>query len=254
MGQANKIDNFQLWQRYKEEGDREAREELILEYLSLVKYHAGRVDMMIPDFIDREDLESFGVIGLLDALEKFDYRRGIEFKTYAGRRIRGEIIDHLRKLDWLPHSLRREGKKIKDTGERLAQEKGRKPTREELVKELDIPRNKIDRVQKKINSARRVSLYREIRESPLLDYLIDEDGQDPEGRLDRKMARDILTSYINKLKEKERLVITLYYYEELTQKEIAEILDLTPARISQIHKKAVYRLRGYLSRKKGIFV
>ncbi|MFW5856031.1 MAG: sigma-70 family RNA polymerase sigma factor [Bacillota bacterium] len=250
------IENIQLWKEYKENSDKNARQKLIKNYLPLVKYQAGRVEMLVPDFIEKEDLESFGIIGLLDAIERFDHRRGIKFKTYASRRIRGEIIDHLRRLDWLPHSMRRQGKKLKKAAERLRDELGRRPTVEELSQEMDLPREKINELYHKLYSSQWISLYSEMGEgeSVILDLIPDNTGKNPEKELDNSITVELLAEAIDNLGEKQKLVISLYYYEELTQVEIAEVMNLSEARISQIHQKAVYRLRGYLSHKKGQLV
>lgn len=244
------VENYQLWQKYKEKNDQEARQQLILSYLSLVKYQAGRVKMLVPDFIEKDDLESFGIIGLIDALEKFDYERGIKFTSYASKRIKGEIIDRLRKLDWLPHSLRREGKKLRQKAEEMAQNLGRKPTKDELAGKVDISREKINNLYYKIFSSRWVSLYKDFGNGQLLDIMQARASEQPENSFQNKQALGLLTDAIKRLDKKERLVITFYYYEELTQNEIAEVMDLSPARISQLHKKAVCRLRGFLSNKK----
>jgi len=246
------IDNYALWKEYKEDNSSGAREKLIKEYLPLVKYHAGRIKMMVPEFIEKGDLESFGAIGLIDAIEKFDHTKKIEFSTYANRRIRGEIIDHLRSLDWLPHSLRRDGKKLKKVVEEMTQNLGRKPTVDEVAKKLKFSRKKINNLYYKLYSSQWVSLDKELGagENTVLDTISSNKNNNPLKKLNKNNAVKILGKAIEKLKEKEKLVISLFYYEDLTQVEIAEVMDLSEARISQIHKKAVYRLRGFLSRKK----
>ncbi len=246
----NRIENYKLWQQYKRDKDQQARQELIIIYLPLVKYQASRVSLTVPDFIEREDLESYGIIGLIDAIEKFDYRRGIEFQTYAVIRIKGEIIDHLRELDWLPHSLRSEGKRMIEIADKMTSELGRRPTVEELGSELDISQEKIESLFYKLYSSNWVSLYDEFDGQRIIDNLLDKKSLKPESVYREKNAQLILAAAIDRLKEKERLVISLYYFEDLTQKEIAAVLELSPARVSQLHKKAIYRLRGFLSRKK----
>lgn len=243
-------DEYTLWQQLKEKGCKEAREKLIIKYLSLVKYQAGRIKMLVPTFIEQGDLESYGVIGLIDAIERFDPEKGIKFKTYASKRIRGEIIDYLRRLDWLPHNLRQDGKRIKAEAERLTKKLGKSPSIEELASNLNISRKKINSLYYKIYSSQMVSLYNQVGDNPLLNLLQEEEGKQPESIFQEKEKEKILSKALEQLNEKEYLVISLYYYEELTQVEIAEVMNLSPARISQIHKKAVYRLRGLLSRKK----
>ena len=242
----NKIDNYSLWEKFKEEGDQQARKELILANLSLVKYQAGRVNLLVPDFIDQDDLESFGTIGLIDAVEKFDYQRGVNFSTYASIRIRGAIMDHLRKMDWLPSSTRRAGKLIKKTIEEMSSRLGRRPEIKELAAELDYSRDKIRDIYQKIYSADWLSLYREVGDGQLTDFIPGDKKREPENIIDEEETEMVLAAALDELTKKQYLVISLYYYEELTQQEIAEVLELSPARISQIHKKAVHRLRGFL--------
>ena len=247
------LSNKELWRRYKEENDHDAREQLIIEYLDLVKYQAGRINIYVPDRIELEDLESYGIIGLIDAIEKFDPKRGYKFNSYAQLRIKGEIIDQLRKLDWLPHSLRQKAKKIKSKTKELESRLKRTPTVDEIASELDLSKKQINNILKKLKESQWVSIYSELNGKSLIDWLPSSKSNKPNEILDKKNAIKVLKNAIEKLDEKQKLIISLIYYEELTQKEVAEIMDLSPARISQIHKKTVYRLRGYLARKKDEF-
>ncbi|MDZ7672986.1 MAG: FliA/WhiG family RNA polymerase sigma factor [Halanaerobiales bacterium] len=247
------LSNRKLWQRYKNKNDQEARNQLILEYLDLVKYQAGRVKTQLPDRIELEDLESYGVIGLIDAIEKFEPERGYKFNSYAQKRIKGEIIDQLRKLDWLPHSIRQKAKVIKSVSQELENKLKRKPTVDEITEKVDFSKSEIKKVLKKLEESQWVSIYSELNGRSLIDWLPSSKSDKPERVLDKKHATNVLKNAIENLNERQKLVVSLIYYEELTQKEIAEIMDLSPARISQIHKKSVYRLRGYLSRKKQDF-
>ena len=247
------LSNQDLWRRFKEENDQKAREELIMEYLDLVKYQAGRINTYVPDRIELEDLESYGIIGLIDAIEKFDPKRGYKFNSYAQKRIKGEIIDQLRKLDWLPHSLRQKAKIIKNKSRELESKLNRNPKIDELVDELDFSKSQITKVLKKLEESQWVSIYSELNGKSLIDWLPSSKVNKPQKVLDKKNATKILKKAIENLSDKQKLVVSLIYYEELTQKEVAEVMELSPARISQIHKKAVYRLRGYLSRKKEEF-
>lgn len=247
------LSNKKLWQRYKNNNDQDARNQLILEYLDLVKYQAGRVKNKLPDRIELEDLESYGVIGLIDAIEKFEPERGYKFNSYAQKRIKGEIIDQLRKLDWLPHSIRQKAKIIKRASQELEKKLKRKPTVDEITQKVDISNSEIKKVLKKLEESQWVSIYSELNGRSLIDWLPSSNSDKPERILDKKHATNVLKNAIDNLNERQKLVVSLIYYEELTQKEIAEIMDLSPARISQIHKKSVYRLRGYLSRKKQDF-
>ncbi len=247
------LSNQELWRRFKEENDQKAREQLIMEYLDLVKYQAGRVNTYVPDRIELEDLESYGIIGLIDAIEKFDPSRGYKFNSYAQKRIKGEIIDQLRKLDWLPHSLRQKAKIIKSKTRELESKMNRSPNIDEIAAELDFSKDQVTKVLKKLEESQWVSIYSELNGKSLIDWLPSSKVNKPQKILDKKNAVKILKNAIENLSDKQKLVVSLIYYEELTQKEVAEVMDLSPARISQIHKKAVYRLRGYLSRKKEEF-
>ncbi|QTL96979.1 FliA/WhiG family RNA polymerase sigma factor [Iocasia frigidifontis] len=244
------VAEIELWREFKENDSQAARQELIIKYLPQVKYQAGRLKMIVPDFIEQDDLESYGVIGLIDALYKFDYRKGIKFKTYASRRIRGEIIDYLRKLDWLPHSVRREGKQLKSAADRFFQKYGRRPSVDELATALNISKEKVSKLYYQIYSSQWVSVHEEIGDVELLDLLKEDQKSQPEVVYHRKNSERLLSEAIEHLNESERLVISLYYYEGLTQAEIAEVMELSSARVSQLHKKAIYRLRGSLARKK----
>jgi|SRR6056297_1092985 len=247
------LSNQQLWRRFKKDNDQKAREQLIMEYLDLVKYQAGRINTYVPDKVELEDLESYGVIGLIDAIEKFDPERGYKFSSYAQKRIKGEIIDQLRKLDWLPHSLRHRAKIIKNKTRELENELNRRPKLDEIVKELDFSKKQVKKVMKKLEESQWVSIYSELNGQSLIDWLPNNKVNKPQKILDKKNATKVLKAAIENLTDKQQLIVSLIYYEELTQKEVAEVMDLSPARISQIHKKAVYRLRGYLSRKKDQF-
>ncbi|MFW5984693.1 MAG: sigma-70 family RNA polymerase sigma factor [Halanaerobiaceae bacterium] len=247
---SDQIKNYSLWEKYKKDEDQEARQKIILDNLSLVKYHAGRISMLVPEFIEKQDLESFGVIGLLEAVENFDHTRNIEFKTYASNRVRGAIMDHLRSLDWLPDSIRRQGKLIKKKITEIKAKKGRKPDSMELAKELNLSQEKVKRICQMLYSSNWVSLYQESGEGQLSDFISGAKEEEPENVFAQKEAEAVLTEALEKLTRQQYLVISLFYFEELTQKEIARTLDLSPARISQIHKKAIFRLRGFLSSKK----
>ncbi|MFP4015818.1 MAG: sigma-70 family RNA polymerase sigma factor [Halanaerobiales bacterium] len=249
-----KLEDYSLWIKYKENNDQDIFQELVVKHLPLVKYHAGRIKMLVPMFIEQEDLESYGVLGLIDAIHKFDVNKGVKFKTYASRRVRGEIIDHLRKLDWLPHSIRRQGKQLKSLADKMAKKLGRQPTIEELSSKSEISEEKIRELYKKLYSSQWVSLYDEYNDIRVLDTLTENEDKSPDNVYQNREKEDMLAETIDRLSDDEKLVVALVYYEELTQKEVAEIMNLTAARISQIHKKAVNRLRGMLGKKKSELV
>ncbi|MFW6264557.1 MAG: sigma-70 family RNA polymerase sigma factor [Bacillota bacterium] len=239
-----------LWIKYKKNRDQEIFQKLVLNYISLVKYHASRIKMMVPAFIDEDDLFSSGILGLMDAVNKFDPEKGVLFQTYASRRIRGEIIDHLRKLDWLPHSVRRQGKYLMELSEKLSKKNGKKPDLDQLASSSNLSKEKIKDLYNKMYSSQWVSLYDEFGDIPILDLLTAEKKKRPDSLYEEKEKEKLLSEAIDKLDKQEKLIIALVYYEELSQKEVAEVMGLSAARISQLHKKAVSRLRGILSQKK----
>ncbi len=245
------IENYDLWQQYRQESQEEIREKLVMEYLHLVKFQARRLEGLLPDFISREDLESYGIIGLMQAIDRFDSEKGIEFSTFASKRVRGAMIDHLRRLDWLPHSMRREGRKLLKARERLKSKLDREPTREELSDEASLSPERIDELNRYFDSAQWLSLDTEYEEATLYDFIASED-EGPLKRLEEDQRKQLLTEAIKKLNEQEKLVISLYYYDGMTQQEIAEVMEISPSRVSQVHQNAIQRLRGFLSRKKEV--
>lgn len=241
-----------LWQKYKNNNNQKAREEIILKHLALVRYAVGRIIIMLPEHIEAEDLESYGIIGLLEAVENFDYQRGLEFSTFALPRIKGEIYDYLRSKDWLPDNMRRELKRVKEVKERLKAQNRRNLDRSEIAERADIKEKRLDTIERHSQLANWISLADDFEGVELIE-LIAADLQNAEDKLTEREALNLLTAKIDSLLEDEKLVLNLYYYEELTQLEIAEIMDLTAARISQIHSRAIRRLRGMLSRSKEYF-
>ena len=226
------------------------REALIEEHLPLVKYLAGRACSKLPSSIDVDDLIGAGVLGLMDAAEKFDPARGILFRTYAERRIRGAILDHLRSLDWAPRSLRRRARELEAAHGKLERERGRSVSESEIAEYLEIPLDELQSLTFEINSLQVASLHvpvdsDEDRQSSreLMDRLADTSEMNPFALCAREEMRHLLAAAIDKLPEKERLVISLYYVEELTMKEIGSILGVNESRVSQLHTKAISRLR-----------
>lgn len=248
-----------LWRDYKENRDQKAREELIVHYTSLVKYAAGQMAMGMPREVRPEDLETYGVFGLIDAMDRFDPQRRIKFETYAISRIKGAILDGIRKMDWVPASVRRKVRAIEDAYRDFYVEYGRNASDEELAGELGIT---VERLREDLSQMSRSALIyldhsppadNDDRENSLLATIPDRDVRDPFETAQWNSQKRRLGEAIEDLKEKERLVITLYYYEGLTLTEIAGVLDLSPSRISQIHSKAVMRLRGRLAGDRDLF-
>lgn len=229
------------------------RNAMVEEYLPLVKYIASRIAGRLPSHIELDDLINSGVIGLIDAIDKFDSSRKIKFKTYAEFRIKGAILDELRALDWVPRSTRQKASRIERAFADLEQKLGRVASDHEVVEHLGIS---FDEYNQMLVEARGISLISldelhvsdgdENSERNLLEFLTDPDYVDPAEMLNLDQVYRIVAETIDLLPEKERLVISLYYYDELTMKEIGEILEITESRVSQIHTKAILRLRGRL--------
>ncbi len=244
--------NEKLWQKYKEQGDLQAREDLILEHINLVRYAAGRISVILPDHIERDDLESYGIIGLIEAVENFDWTRNINFSTFALPRIKGEIFDHLRNQDWLPSSMRRQIKLIEEIRLDFKNSEGRAPANDELAEIMEMDIEKLENILYRKYLSDWISLSHDYDGSELIQ-LIDSGTEKPVSKMEEEDAVELLAEKIDNLKEREKLLVQLYYYEELTQSEIAQIMDISPARVSQIHKQIIRRLRGMLSRSKEYF-
>lgn len=236
-----------LWSSYKKEQDIEQRNALIEHYLPLVRLVAGRLAIGLPSHVDRDDLLSSGFFGLLDAIERYDPTRRNKFETYAGVRIRGAMLDYLRAKDWMPVTMRQRIRKYSDVSAQLASELGREATDEEIRERMGIGEKEYRVMLRELGAATLI---------PLDDYLAGggekaaEDGG-PSAQLEATEIKETLAAAVDRLPEKERIVVSLYYYDELTLKEISKILHLTEARISQLHSKAVFRLRGSLARMKA---
>ena len=230
--------------------------EKIEEYLKLVKRIAGRLSICLPSHVDEGDLVGHGVFGLLDAIERFDPKRGVKFETYASLRIRGAIIDGLRMMDWVPHSARKKIKHIQNAFAELESQLGRPASLEEVALNLSLERKEIEEIliQSQILSLMSFDeiMTGEDGESTrtMLDSLTDGEAQKAFQEIENAEKQKIMEDAINRLPEKEKIVIALYYQEELTLKEIAAVLKLSESRISQLHSKAILRLRGRLSRQK----
>jgi len=242
-----------LWEKYKKEDDDQAREKIILEHIDLVRYAAGRIMVMLPDNIEREDLESYGIIGLIEAIEKFDYKRGYSFSTFALPRIKGEIIDYLRRKDWLPNNMRSQLKKLKQAKIDLKADQDKNSlNEEELSKVTNISTERIKTLEYYQNISESISLSTDFDGVELIE-IIAADLEKTVDKLAREEAVNLLAKTIDRLSQKERLLISLYYYEELTQAEIAAVMNISAARVSQIHSHTISRLRGMLSRSKEYF-
>jgi RNA polymerase sigma factor FliA len=241
------------WDAFKASGDGEAREKLILHYAPLVKYVASRVATGLPSSVDQSDLVSYGMFGLIDALEKFEPGRGNKFETYAIPRIKGAIIDELRAMDWVPRSIRFKARELEKAQADLEAMLKRQPTEEELAERLGVSRRELHDMLTQISFVSVLALDEVVsagadrgEQVSLIDTLADK-GIDPTGGVESQETRGLLAAAINSLSEREKIVVTLYYFEGLTLAEIGEILGVTESRVCQIHKKAVGGLRGQLT-------
>lgn len=238
-----------LWDRYFRNKTVENRNKIAEYYLPLVKSVAGRIAMSLPSHVDKEDLLSSGFFGLIEAIDRFDAGRKNKFETYAGVRIRGAMLDYLRSKDWIPVTTRQKIRRYEKAVYELESELGRPASDEEIADRLQIPMFELPEIEREINAATLVPFEEYTRSVDL------ESGDlTPSASMEIKELQNILANAIDRLPEKERLVVSLYYYEELTLKEISLIMHLTEARISQLHTKAVFRLRGYLARMKASLI
>jgi RNA polymerase sigma factor FliA len=241
------------WDAFKSDADDEAREKLILHYAPLVKYVASRVATGLPSSVDQHDLVSYGMFGLIDALEKFEPGRGNKFETYAIPRIKGAIIDELRAMDWVPRSIRFKARELEKATADLEAMLKRQPSDEELAERLGMSRRELHDMVAQISFVSVLALDEVVsagsdrgEQVALIDTLPDK-GIDPTWGVESQETRGLLAAAINSLSEREKIVVTLYYFEGLTLAEIGEILGVTESRVCQIHTKAVGGLRGQLS-------
>ncbi len=242
-----------LWRRYKDNGDPRARERLVLAYSPLVKYVAGRMSSGLPAHVEEADLISYGLLGLISAIERFEPAREIRFETFAITRIKGSIIDELRSLDWVPRSVRAKAREIERANAKLEHKLHRAPTDQEMAAELDIDIEEFQETLVRISNSSVVALDELWTVSDasgdqvsLLDTIQDETAADPAQEMDLTDMKDRLADSIARLPEREKLVVALYYYENLTLREIGEVLGVTESRVSQLHTKAVLRLKSRL--------
>ncbi len=244
-----------LWQEYLLSKSPVTRETIILKYAPLVKYVAGRVAIGLPSNVEFDDLVSFGIFGLMDAIEKYDPSRGIKFETYAIARIRGSILDGLRSNDWVPRSVRQKARELERTCAELENRLGRSATDQEISEAMNMGIHDFYELLSEVSCTTLSSLdelwmvHSNDEDSVrVLDLVRNNDSEDPLYQVEIEEVKSTLGTAIDCLPERERMVIALYYYEGLTLKEIGEIMEISESRVSQIHTKAIFRLRGRLNR------
>jgi RNA polymerase sigma factor FliA len=240
----------QLWVDYKASGDAGLRERLIVHYSPLVKYVAGRVGVGLPPNIEQADLVSYGIFGLMDAIDKFDLERAIKFETYAISRIRGAIIDELRSIDWIPRSVRSKARNVEKAYAELEAKLHRTPTEPEVAEHMGIALSDLHTIFSQVSYVNVVALDELLSvggekgdKLSLVDTLEDTKAEDPVAAFESEETKYLLAQAINALPEREKIVVTLYYYEGLTLAEIGQVLGVTESRICQMHTKAVMQMR-----------
>jgi len=245
-------DTDRLWAEYKKGRDQDLRDKLIIQYSPLVKYVAGRVGVGLPRNVEQSDLVSFGVFGLIDAIDKFDPARGYKFETYAIARIKGAILDELRSIDWVPRSVRSKARTLERAMGKLEAEHHRAPTDEEVADEMGVTGQQLQTTLSQISFVGVAALDEmlsggERGESVTLGDTVADQGDGPMGVYEVEEMRQILAESINRMPEREKIVLTLYYYEGLTLAEIGRVLGVTESRVCQIHTKAVLQLRSRIT-------
>jgi RNA polymerase sigma factor for flagellar operon FliA len=244
------------WRQYKQTGDSVLRNRLVEHYLFLVRYAAERVGAKLPDEVDVDDLMSAGIFGLVDAIDAFDLERGVKFETYCAPRIRGAILDELRSMDWVPRLVRHRVHKLEGTTRALEIELGRKPNEDELARRMGLSRPAFDKLRKDASAVSVVSMSQAFndsetnRENSDFDGLCDDRSRDPVLEAQKTDVREIISRDLSKA---EKLILVLYYYEQMTMKEIGATLDLSESRVSQMHSSIVARLKDQLGRRRPEF-
>ena len=239
------VDKEKLWKDYQKKPTRELREQLIIEYSQLVKLVAGRLSMYLGHNVEYDDLVGYGIFGLIDAIDKFDADKNVKFETYASLRIRGSILDQIRKMDWIPRTVRQRQRKLEEAIKQIEVRTGKTASDEELAKELGISEEELLSWQSQLKVTNLVSMteFEETGTEPAMDTTNNSHFAQPEEVIAKDELKKTLTEALECLTEKERKVIELYYYEEMTLKEISKILDVSESRVSQLHTKSLIKMK-----------
>lgn len=245
-----------LWKTYQNNPSSEIREQIILEYVPLVKVVAGRLSMYLGYNVEYDDLVGYGVFGLIDAIDKYDAAKDVKFETYASLRIRGSILDHIRKMDWIPRTIRQRQKKLDEAVKQIEMRTGKNASEEEIALEIGITEDELAVWQSQLKITNVVSLneYVEQGSEPVMDARKNSHFIQPEDKVSENELKEVLKDTLEMLTEKERKVIELYYYEELTLKEISKVLSVSESRISQLHTKALLKMRKKMGNYMEIFI
>ena len=245
-----------MWAEYARTKRPDIREKIILEYAPLVKVVAGRLSMYLGYNVEYDDLVGYGIFGLIDAIDKYDFQKDVKFETYASLRIRGSILDQIRKMDWIPRTVRQKQKKLDEAIKQVEMRTGKNATEEEVALEIGISEEELLTWQSQLKITNIVSLneYVEQGSEPVMDARGNSHFIQPEEQVQEDELKKVLKDTLELLTEKERRVIELYYYEELTLKEISGVLGVTESRISQLHTKALLKMRKKMGSYMEIFV
>ena len=250
------VDKQKLWETYRKSPTPEMREQIILEYAPLVKVVAGRLSMYLGYNVEYEDLVSYGIFGLIDAIDKFDMQKDVKFETYASLRIRAAILDQIRKMDWIPRTVRQKQKKIDEAIRNIEMRTGKNATDEQVAGELGLEQEELTEWQSRLKITNVISLneFLEQGQEPVMDARGNSHFSQPEDVVSESELKQVLEEALEVLTEKEKKVILLYYYEDLTLKEISKVLEVSESRVSQLHTKALLKMRAKMGKYMDILV
>ncbi|MBO6154103.1 MAG: FliA/WhiG family RNA polymerase sigma factor [Lachnospiraceae bacterium] len=242
------VDKDKLWDSYRKKPTPELREQIIIEYAPLVKVVAGRLSMYLGKNVEYDDLCSYGIFGLIDAIDKYELAKDVKFETYASFRIRGSILDQIRKMDWIPRTVRQKQKQIDEAIKNIEMRTGKTASDEEIAEELGLSGDELLDWQSQLKVTNVVSLneYVEQGAEPVMDAHRNSHFIQPEDMVSQQELKQMLAETLEKLTEKEKQVVLMYYYEDMTLKEISKVLDVSESRVSQLHTKAIVKMRKHL--------
>lgn len=250
------IDKSKLWDKYRAKPTQELRQQLIVEYAPLVKLVAGKLTMYLGSNVEYDDLVGYGVFGLIDAIDKFDLTKDVKFETYASVRIKGAILDQIRKMDWIPRTLRQKQRKIDDAIKEVESQTGKAATDDQVAKQLEISSEELTDWQSQLKVTNLISLneFMDQGGEPVNDYGTSSHFEMPEEKVAREELKEVLKDSLEVLTEKEKKVILMYYYEDLTLKEISKVLEVSESRVSQLHTKALGKMKKKMGPYMGVLV